>query len=116
LRVCRFLAKRVCYVLSRESEEDVTACAVTLFGAASPVLVSHHESGGKTTRWETAVERRYWSPADQQAVRRLLDWWSMDAEALSDDGFDEDERDRFLGGAFVLIDLNTGRSLVIVDR
>jgi len=40
----------------------------------------------------------------------------MDAVALSDDGFDEDERDRFLGGAFVLIDLNTGRSLVIVDR
>jgi len=120
-----FLAKRVCYVLSRESAADIEACKQHLWATCVPETETkwcfvRDDSGNwvkqlvptKTIRHLTPTEAQGWTPADVQAVARLLDWFSYDASDLTDSDRLHDNAQK----AFVLVDLNTGRSLVIIDR
>lgn len=116
-RTAEFLAKRICFVLHRETPADVKACFDELRGTVYPIVGPLHESGGQITRYTSPIEHLGWNPADCRAVRLFSTWWSYDTDALEEDGLDEDERDEFLSRkSYVLLDLNTGRSLIVTDR
>lgn len=120
-----FLAKRVCYVLDRTSPADIEACKQHLWASCVPEVETKWEfmlsdSGNwvetrvptKAINYLTPTEAQGWSPADVRAVSRLLAWFSYDAEDVSD----QDREDGAAEAAYVLVDLNTGRSLVIIGR
>lgn len=89
-RTAAFLAKRIAYVLDRESMSTQIASCLK----------------GNTVGMNRC--RAALTPAEFQVIWDLLEWWAKDN--VSDSLIRQDDR------AFFCVDLNTGRTLMILDR